>query len=186
MAAHCVWVTDEDMAIMKEKNVGVMSCPQSNIKIGSGVAPVSKMLDMGITVSCATDGAASNNNLSMMEEMTLMAMLQKGVNYDPLLMPAKTAVKTATINGAKVLGMEREIGSIEAGKQADLVIIDTSGLRYCPKTDLLNHMVYSGSDADVTLTMIAGEVLYENGRFARIDVEEIKAKAQAYADELLA
>lgn len=185
MAAHCVWVDDDDMDIMAKKNVGVMSCPGSNLKLGSGVAPVAKMLERGITVSCATDGAASNNNLSMMEEMTLMALLQKGTNYDPELMPARTAVKTATIYGAKTLGLDHEIGSLEAGKKADLIVIDTQGTRYYPKNDLLNHMVYSGSDADVVLTMVGGDILYENGKITFADINEIKAKAAYHAAKIL-
>ncbi len=186
MAAHCVWVSDSDMEIMADKNVGVMSCPQSNLKIGSGIARISKLIDHGIKVSCATDGAGSNNNLSMMEEMTLIAMLQKGTNYDPKLIPAKTAVQIATINGAKVIGQENKIGSLEVGKQADIIVIDTSGLRYCPSDNLLNHMVYSGSDSDVVLTMVGGEILYENGEFSRIDVAEVMAKANSAASRLLA
>ncbi len=186
MAAHCVWVSDSDMQIMAEKNVGVMSCPQSNLKIGSGIARISKMMSQGITVSCATDGAGSNNNLSMMEEMTLIAMLQKGTNYDPKLIPAKTAVQIATINGAKVIGQQHKIGSLEVGKQADIIVIDTSGPRYCPNENLLNHFVYSGSDSDVALTMIGGEILYENGHFSRIDIEEVMAKANSAAKRLLA
>jgi 5-methylthioadenosine/S-adenosylhomocysteine deaminase len=185
MAAHCVWVSDEDIEIMARHGVGVMSCPGSNLKLGSGVARVSRMLQQGVTVSCATDGASSNNNLSMMEEMTLMAFLQKGIERDPELIPAKTAVRTATINGAKVLGMDHLIGSIEAGKQADIIILDTSGPRYCPKTNLLNHFVYSGSDADVVLTMVAGKVLYENGNITFADMDEIKANAQRCARRMI-
>jgi len=185
MAAHCVWVSDEDMDIMAEKGVGVLSCPRSNLKIGSGVAPTAKMLGKGITVSVATDGAGSNNNLSMMEEMTLAAFLQKGVYNDPELMPAQTAVKTATVFGAKALGLGDVTGSLEAGKQADIIVLDTSGLRYCPKNNLLNHFVYSGSDSDVSLTMIGGQVLYENGRITYADEEEIKRKASEQTDRLL-
>ena len=185
MAAHCVWVSDSDMEIMADKNVGVMSCPQSNLKIGSGIARVSKMIDSGITVSCATDGAGSNNNLSMMEEMTLLAMLQKGSNYDPKLIPAKTALQIATINGAKVIGQDDIIGSLEVGKQADIIVLDTTGPRYCPSANLLNHMVYSGNDSDVVLTMVAGEVLYENGEFNRLDINEVMSKADSSAKKLL-
>lgn len=185
MAAHCVWVSDEDIEIMARHNVGVMSCPGSNLKLGSGVARAARMLERGVTVSCATDGASSNNNLSMMEEMTLLALLQKGVERNPELIPAKTAVKTATIYGSKTLGMEQITGSIEAGKQADLVIIDTSSPRYCPRTDLLNNMVYSGSDADVALTMVAGKVLYENGAIMFGDIEEIKTNAQRCASRMI-
>ena len=185
MAAHCVWVSDEDMRIMADKNVGVMSCPQSNLKLGSGIARVADMLDMGINVSCATDGAGSNNNLSMMEEMTYMAMLQKTLRRNPKVMPAMKAVETATINGAKVLRMDKSIGSLEAGKQADIIIIDTSGIRYCPKANLLSNFVYSGSDSDVSMTMIGGEVLYENGEFTKVDIDEIKTNAQVCAERLL-
>jgi len=185
MAAHCVWVSDEDIEIMARYGVGVMSCPGSNLKLGSGVARVSRMLQKGVTVSCATDGAASNNNLSMMEEMTLLTLLQKGVERDPELIPAKTAVKIATFNGAKTLGLENITGSIEAGKQADIIILNTSGVRYCPKNDLLNHFVYSGSDADVVLTMVAGNVLYENGDITFAKLDEIIANAQRCARRLI-
>lgn len=185
MAAHCVWVSDSDMDIMARYNVGVMSCPQSNLKLGSGIARIADMMEKGITVSCATDGAGSNNNLSMMEEMTYMAMLQKGTKHEPKVMPARTAVETATINGAKVLGLDKSIGSLEAGKQSDLIILDTTGIRYCPRANLLNSFVYSGSDSDVVLTMIDGEILYENGKFNRIDIEEIKANANRCAKRLL-
>ncbi len=184
MAAHCVWLSDEDIAVMADKGANVMSCPGSNLKLGSGIARVAKMLEAGVNVSCATDGAASNNNLSMMEEMTLVSLLQKGVNLQPTLIPAKDAVRIATINGAKALGLGGLTGSIEAGKQADIVVIDTSGLRYCPKTNLLHHLVYSGSDADVALTMVGGDILYENGQITFGDIEEIKAKASAHAAKL--
>lgn len=186
MAAHCVWVSDEDIDIMAEKGVSVMSCPGSNLKLGSGIARTAKMIEAGVNVSCATDGAASNNNLSMMEEMTLLALLQKGVNLDAALIPAKTALRAATINGAKALGLDGITGSLEAGKQADIVVISTKGLRYCPETDLLNHLVYSGSDADVTLTMVGGDILYENGNITFADIEEIKKKANQYSKKILA
>ncbi len=186
MAAHCVWVDDNDMEIMADKNIHVLSCPGSNLKLGSGIAPVSEMIARGINVSCATDSAASNNNLSMMEEMTLLALLQKGINHDASLIPAKTAFRTATINGAKALGMDSITGSLEAGKQADLVVLSTEGLRYCPKTDLLNHMEYSGSDSDVVLTMVGGDILYEYGDLKFADIQEIKTKASEHAKKILA
>ncbi len=185
MAAHCVWVEDSDMDIMDEKGVSVMSCPGSNLKLGSGIARTAKMIEKGVNVSCATDGAASNNNLSMMEEMTLFALLQKGANHDAALIPAKTALRVATINGAKALGMGNITGSLEAGKQADIIVIDTSGFRFCPETDLLNHLVYSGSDSDVSLTMVGGDILYENGSITFADAEEIKSKARQYSEKIL-
>ncbi len=184
MAAHCVWVSDEDIAIMAQRNVSVLSCPGSNLKLGSGIARVSAMLEAGVNVSCATDGAASNNNLSMMEELSLIALLQKGVNLDAALIPAKEAVRIATINGAKALGIDSITGSLEAGKQADIIVIDTGGIRYCPKTNLINHLVYSGSDCDVKLTMVNGQIIYENGEIKFADISEIKAKAAYHASRI--
>ncbi|MGI5849633.1 MAG: amidohydrolase family protein [Christensenellales bacterium] len=186
MAAHCVWVDDADMAIMAQKKVHVLSCPRSNLKLGSGIARTEKILGHGINVSVGTDSAASNNNLSMMEEMTLLALLQKGVNQNAMLIPAKTAIKIATINGARALGIDDKTGSLEAGKQADIIIINTEGIRYSPKTDLLNHMVYSGSDADVILTMVGGDILYENGDITFADIDEIKANVRQYSGKIFA
>jgi len=186
MAAHCVYVSDDDMDIMAKHGVSVMSCPGSNLKLGSGVPRVAEMIKRGVNVSCATDGAASNNNLSMMEEMTLTALLQKGVCKDPSLIPAKTAVRIATANGAAALGMSHLTGSLEAGKQADLIVIRTDGVRWCPRANLLNHLVYSGSDSDVALTMVGGDIVYQDGRIMFGDVEEIKAKASQYAAKLFA
>lgn len=184
MAAHCVWVSDQDISTMAQNGVSVLSCPGSNLKLGSGVARVSKMINTGVNVSCATDGAASNNNLSMMEELTLIALLQKGVMLDPTLIPAQQAVRIATINGAKALGLSGITGSLEAGKQADIIIIDTDGTRYCPKTNLLNHLVYSGSDADVRMTMVNGRIIYENGEIKFGDIDEIKQKAAFFSAQL--
>ncbi len=184
MAAHCVWLSDEDIMLLADKGGSVLSCPGSNLKLGSGIARVSEMLNAGVNVSCATDGAASNNNLSMMEEMTLLALLQKGTHHNPTLIPAKAALKIATQRGAKALGFGALTGSLEAGKKADIIVIDTHGVRYCPRTNLLNHFVYSGSDSDVVLTMVNGRILYENGNITFGDIEEIKAKAHAFACEL--
>ncbi len=186
MAAHCVYVSDDDMDIMAKYGVSVLSCPGSNLKLGSGVPRVAEMIKRGVNVSCATDGAASNNNLSMMEEMTLTALLQKGICQDASLIPAKTAVRIATVNGAAALGMSHLIGSLEAGKQADLIVIRTDGVRWCPRANLLNHLVYSGSDSDVMLTMVGGDIIYQDGRIMFGDVEEIKAKASQYAAKLFA
>lgn len=186
MAAHCVWVEDDDIEIMAKKGVSVMSCPGSNLKLGSGIARTASMLQRGVNVSCATDGAASNNNLSMMEEMTLFALLQKGVNLDAALIPAKTALRVATINGAKALGIDSITGSLEVGKQADIIVINTDGFRYCPDTDLVNHLVYSGSDADVMLTMVGGDILYENGEIKFADSQRIKSNAAQYSRSILA
>ena len=132
MAAHCVWVSDDDMALMADKNVHVLSCPQSNLKLGSGIARTADMLARGINISCGTDSAASNNNLSMMEEMTLLSLLQKGVCRDAALIPAKTALRIATINGAKALGLDHITGSLEPGKQADIIVIAAQGAAVFP------------------------------------------------------
>ena len=139
MAAHCVWVSDGDMEIMAAKNTSVLSCPGSNLKLGSGIAPVAKMIERGINVSCGTDSAASNNNLSMMEEMTLLALLQKGVNLDAALIPAaRRLLRRQRSTVQKRWALNEITGSLEVGKQADIIVLDTKGVRYyAASTDLL-------------------------------------------------
>ena len=182
LGAHCVWVSDHDIELMKEHGSSVLSCPKSNLKLASGIAPLTKMIQKGVNVTLGTDGAASNNKLSMMEEMTYASMLQKGTTYDAKAVPAALALKLATRNGAQALGLDS--GVIEEGKDADIIMIDTSGIRYTPDYDIVSLLVYAGSDADVCMTMVGGDIIYENGEFAFADIEEVKAKVCGYAEEM--
>ena len=181
-AAHCVWVSEHDMELMAEHGGTVLSCLKSNLKLASGIAPLSKMMEKGISVTFGTDGASSNNKLSMMEEMTYASFLQKGTTYDPKVMPAVQALKMATRGGAEALGLES--GVIEAGKNADIIMLRTDGIRYTPDYDPVSLVVYAGSDADVCMTMVGGDIIYENGTFSFADIDEVKAKIAEYAEDM--
>jgi len=173
LAAHCVHLTSGDMDIMAEKKVKVAHCPASNLKLGSGFAPVPMMLERGITVALGTDGAASNNNLSIMKEMMLTALVNKGLHENPVLVPAAKALKMATLYGAEALGWEQEIGSIEKGKKADLILINLDKPHYHPRSDYVSHIVYSGYTTDVDTVMVNGKVLLQDGEFLTLALERI-------------
>ena len=175
-AAHCVWITEEDMAILKEKNVTVAHNPVSNLKLASGIAPVAKMFEKGVRVALGTDGVCSNNNHDLFEEIKLAALLQKGVNYDPRLMPAYRALWMATRAGAFAQGREQEIGQLTAGFDASLILIDTEKPGLYPVHNPVSTLAYSARGGDVSLTMIRGKVLYENGRYTELDIEQIREK----------
>ncbi len=162
VAAHCVHVSEKDMDILKKYNVGVCHNPGSNLKLASGIAPVPAMLEKGINVGIGTDGASSNNNLNMFEEMHLTALIHKGYNLNPLILNAREVLEMATIGGARVLGLENEIGSLEEGKKADIIIIDLEKPHLYPKADLISNMVYSAQASDVKTVII-------NGRIGRLE-----------------
>ena len=176
-AAHCVWVEDGDLEIMKEKNVTCVHNPSSNMKIGSGFAPIVKMLDMGINVALGTDGAASNNNLNMFEEMHLASVIHNGYTLDPTVLPADTVLKMATVNGARALGRP-DTGSLEVGKKADIIALDMDKPHLIPNIDTVPLIVYSAQGADVCMTMVDGKILYEGGEFLTLDKKEIYAKVE--------
>ena len=182
LAAHCVYVTPEDMDILREKGAAVLSCPQSNLKLASGIAPLQTMMDRGVQVTLGTDGASSNNNLSMWEEMTYASYLQKGTTLDPKVLPATEALRLATRNGAKALGLNS--GILEAGRDADLIIIDTNDIRYLPDFNVVSNIVYSGCDRDVLLTMVGGDILYEDGNITFADLGEIRAKVREISEKI--
>jgi len=182
-AAHCVWVTDEDLQIMKEKNVTMVHNPTSNMKLGSGFAPVAKAIRMGVNVALGTDGVASNNNLNMFEEMHIASLLQKGYYNDPTLLTADEIIDMATVNGAKALGW-MDTGVIEAGKRADLIAIDMSAPHLHPALDIPSLIVYSVQGSDVCMTMSEGRILYENGEFLDLDKREILENLEKAVEKL--
>src|SRR5690349_13535313 len=183
--AHCVWVSDAEQALLAERNVKVMHCPSSNLKLGSGIAPVAEMRARGISVSLGADGAACNNRLDMFEEMRLAATLQ-AVRRQPGALTARDAVWMATREGARALAMDREIGSIEAGKRADLIVIERDRPHLMPDADPWSSLVYAARGTDVRLAMVDGRILV-NG-FALVDQElrEITANARNAARVLAA
>jgi 5-methylthioadenosine/S-adenosylhomocysteine deaminase len=182
-AAHCVWVDEREQAILAQHDVKVMHCPGSNLKLGSGVAPVTEMRARGITVSLGADGAACNNRLDMFEEMRLAAVLQ-AMRRQPGALPARDVLWMATRAGARTLGLEDEIGSIEAGKRADLIIVDRDSPHLAPGPDPYSTLVYAGRGTDVRTTIVDGEVLVDEFVPTRVDRTEIVAEAREAAREL--
>lgn len=175
-AAHCVWVNDEDIALLKEKGVSVMHNPTSNLKLGSGFAPIEKMRATGINVTLGTDGAASNNNLNMFEELHLASIMHNGYLCDAEVMNPEYTLKMATINGAKLQGRP-DTGALLPGYKADIIAIDTDKPHLFPKLDPLALICYSMQGSDVCMTMVDGKILYENGVFKTLDSERILAEA---------
>lgn len=172
-AAHCVHLCDEDIDILAQKNVTVVHNPGSNLKLGNGFAPVLKLMEKGVNVALGTDGSCSNNNVNMFEEINLSAIIHKGASGNPTSIPAMTALKMATINGAKGLGLDNEIGSLEAGKKADLIIIDLNKPHFYPMFDVVSSMAYTAQASDVETVIINGKVVMENYDLKTIDVEEV-------------
>jgi 5-methylthioadenosine/S-adenosylhomocysteine deaminase len=181
--AHCVWATDSEQALLAERGVKVLHCPSSNLKLGSGVAPVVDMRARGISVSLGTDGAACNNRLDMFDEMRLAATLQ-AMRREPGALTARDAVWMATREGARALGWEAELGSIEVGKRADLIVVSRDRPHVTPDVDPWSTLVYASHGGDVRLTMVDGRVLVRDGRLVGEDVDAIIAEARHAARRL--
>jgi len=181
LVAHAVWVTDNDIAILKRNHTGVAHCPSSNMKLASGAAPVVKMLNQGLSVGLGTDGpAGSNNDFEMLEEVDLAAKLQKLTTGDPTALPARTAFAMATIMGAKALRMESEIGSLEAGKRADMITIRLDRPNAVPMYDVYSQLAYALKSSDVDDVMINGKIVVRGGKCLTIDAASTMAKAKEY------
>ena len=181
--AHCVWVDEREQAVLADGDVKVTHCPGSNLKLGSGVAPVPELHERGICVSLGADGAACNNHLDMFGELRLAATLQ-AMRRGPGALPARTALWMATRNGARALGLEAEVGSIETGKKADLVLIDAAAPHIAPAPDPFSALVYAARATDVRLTMVDGEIIVRDGAPSRLDAAEVAATAHAEARRL--
>ncbi len=181
VAAHCVHLTDKEIDIIKEKNISISHNPISNLKLGSGIAPIPKLLEKGINVTLGTDGCGSNNNLNLFEEIKVSAILHKGVNLNPTLVKAKDAFNFATVNGAKALGIKA--GKIEEGYLADIVLINIKKPFLYPKENIYSHLVYA-YNGFVDYSIINGEIVLENGKLTKIkDEEKVYEKAEeAYHD----
>lgn len=184
LVAHAVHLTDEEIGILARHNVGVSHNPGSNLKLASGVARVPELLKAGVTVSLGTDGAASNNNLDMFEEMRLAALIHKGVSGDPTAVPAAEALRMATEYGAKSVFLP-EVGRLEAGMKADLIAIDIDQPHLLPHSDLLSHAVYSASAKDVAHVWVDGKQVVKNGECLTLDEERIRRNAQQAFEGLL-
>nr|WP_092067970.1 amidohydrolase [Dendrosporobacter quercicolus]NSL46869.1 amidohydrolase [Dendrosporobacter quercicolus DSM 1736]SDL67500.1 5-methylthioadenosine/S-adenosylhomocysteine deaminase [Dendrosporobacter quercicolus] len=173
LAAHCVHVSPEDIRIMKNKQVRIAHNPGSNMKLASGIAPVPQMLEAGLTVGLGTDSAASNNNLDMLEEIRLTALLHKMHSNDPLAIPAGTAVELATTGGAEAIGLGKITGKLAPGYKADIVLLDMSGLHWYPRHDRLSLLAYSAAGSDVHTVIVNGRIVLENKQLKTIDEERL-------------
>ena len=185
IAAHCVALTGKDMVIMKKRNVKVSHNPISNLKLASGISPVPKMLKKGITVSLGTDSPCSNNTADMFEIMKTTAIIHKGINKNPTVMPAEQVLEMATIEGAKALSWENEIGSIEAGKKADLSIISLKRPHLCPLYSEASHLVYAAKASDVETVIINGRIVMENGKLTMLNIEKVMDVVEKAKNNLL-
>ena len=179
-AAHCVWLEPEDMALLAEKGVSAVHCPVSNLKLGSGICDIPALQRAGVNVALGTDGCCSNNTHDLFEEIKLAALLAKGKNLDPSLLPAYAALKMATVNGARAQG-RAHLGQIAPGMEADIILLDMDHPTTRPNLDPFGAVVYSATGRSVKLTMVQGRILYENGVFTTIDLEKAYAEAERYA-----
>ena len=185
VAAHCVWLSDKEIEIIKKHDVKVSHNPCSNMKLASGISPVSKLIDNGICVSIGTDGASSNNNLDLIEELKTASLLQKVSTLDPKVLTSDEAVEMATIKGAQALGLDSEIGSIEVGKKADIILIDTNSANMVPdSSSLSSNVIYSANGSNVDTTICNGKILMENKKLTVLDEDEIYEKARQAIIEL--
>jgi len=184
IAAHCVYVTDSDMDIFKAKGVSVAHNPTSNLKLGSGIARIPQMLEKGLNVAIGTDGTASNNNLNMFEEMHIAALLHKGTNRNPALVSAVDALRMATVNGAEAIGFKDEVGRIEKGMKADIILLDIDKPHLFPINNPVSATVYSAQGSDVDTVIIDGKIVLENGNLTTIDEELVKHKVGKISERI--
>jgi len=185
VAAHCVHLTKRDMEILKERKVKVAHNPISNLKLASGISPVPQLLKKGITVSLGTDSSCSNNSSDMFEVMKLAALLHKGISRDPTVLSAEKALCMATINGAEALSWDKEVGSIEVGKKADLAIVDFKKPHLTPIYNETSHLVYSAKNADVDTVIINGKIIMENREIKTLNVDKVMALVEKTKQSLI-
>ncbi len=186
VGCHCVELTENDIALLKRFDVKVAHNAESNMKLASGIAPIPRLLDEGICVGLGTDGCASNNNLDLFLEMDTVAKLHKAKTLDPTVMDAQTVLKMATIWGARVLGLDAFIGSLEAGKKADLIIVDSAKPHLTPMYNAVSHMVYAARGSDVTTAIINGAIVMQDGRLKTIDLSSVIKDVNRIAKEIAA
>src|ERR1041385_5960776 len=182
--AHCVHLSSNEIEILKTSGTNVVHCPSSNLKLGSGIAPIAKLLDEGISVSLGADGAACNNRLDMFTEMRTAALLQKAL-HGPLVLPAALALRMATIDGARAMGLDSEIGSLEVGKRADLSVVRLDRLHSTPVKDVVSALVYSAEVEDVETVIIEGRLVMSDRKLLTIDEQKTIATAKLEAEKLI-
>jgi 5-methylthioadenosine/S-adenosylhomocysteine deaminase len=186
LAAHGVWVSEPEIALLKSRGVGVSHNPESNMKLASGTAPVPGYLKAGVSLGLGTDGAASNNDLDMFEAMRVAALLHKHESGDPRVMSAREALEMATLGGARALGMHTELGSLEPGKRADVIVVSMNSARQTPLYDPVSHLVYTTRGSDVQATIVDGKVLMRSRKVLTLDEQAVLKEARALAETVRA
>lgn len=185
LAAHCVWLDDKDIDILAAKNVNISVNTNSNLKLASGFLPLKKCVAKKINTTLGTDGVASNNNLSLLEEMSITAKVHKALNNDPTFLPAFDAVKMPTVNAAKALGKAQQMGSLEIGKSADVIIVETESIESLPIYDPYSHLVYNLNSSHINDVIINGKPVMFNRQLLTLDEEEIISRAHYYKSKML-
>jgi len=186
LAAHCVYLSEKEMRLMAKRGVKVSYNPIANMKVGLGIPKVKDLMDLGVVVGIGTDGPASNNSLDMFGSMKVAGLLQKISYMDPTVLPAQSILKMATIDGARALGLERSVGSLEVGKKADIILVDFRKPHLTPLHNPYSNVVYSARGSDVDTVVVNGKILMENGEVKTLDEEEVMRRAQKTALDLLA
>jgi 5-methylthioadenosine/S-adenosylhomocysteine deaminase len=184
LGCHCVHLTPEDIDLLRQFDVKVSHNPESNMKLASGIAPVPELLEQGITVGLGTDGCASNNDLDLFLEMDMAAKLHKVHTLDPTILDAHSVLRMATIEGARALGLDRQTGSLEKGKRADIIIIDTRCPHLTPMYDPCSHLVYAAKGSDVVTSIVDGKVLMENRELSTLMLDPILRDVRGIAEEI--
>jgi 5-methylthioadenosine/S-adenosylhomocysteine deaminase len=184
LAAHCVHLSEDDIAILKERSVNIAHNPISNLKLGSGIAPIAKLLEAGAKLSLGTDGAASNNTLDIWSEIRTAALIHKGVSGDPAVANAKEVIRMATAGGARAIGMDRDTGSLEAGKSADFIVVGLDKPHLTPLYDIYSHLAYAAGPADVDAVIVNGRVLMRGREVKTMDEEKILAEANGWKESI--
>ena len=184
--AHAIWLTDAEIALIAKAGAGTAHCPSSNTKLASGVSPVPRLRRAGVRAGLGTDGPASNNDLDMFEEIDLALKLHKITTGDPAVLTARDGVEMATVGGARALHLEKEIGSLEPGKRADLIVVATDSPSAQPMYDVYSHLAYALKGTDVVTTVVNGRLLMEDRRMLTLDTAQIAAKAREYKGRIAA
>jgi 5-methylthioadenosine/S-adenosylhomocysteine deaminase len=184
IGAHVVWPTEEEIPMLAARQVGVIHNPTSNMKIASGISPVTAMLQAGVRVGLGTDGAASNNDLDMWEEMRLAAFLQKVDRMDPTVLSASTVLRMATSGGAEAIGLAGKVGALAVGMRADLIQVSFDDVHFVPTYDVISHLIYVADEQDVASTVVDGRVLMKDGKILTVDTDRVRREANALAGRI--
>jgi 5-methylthioadenosine/S-adenosylhomocysteine deaminase len=184
LAAHCIWLTEDEVRILKIRGVKVVYNPTSNMKLASGVAPLALLLKNGVIVALGSDGSASSDNMDMITIMRVGALLQKVHYLDAALLPAETILSMATINGARALLLEKDIGSIEIGKRADIIVVDLKATNLVPVHDVMRQIIYSGHAGNVYMTIVNGDIIMENGEMKKVNENEVISRCEKIANRI--